>query len=88
MFRKDEYFVLILGLDNAGKTVNIDCYFVFCCFRQVFFFLQTYLEQTKTKFNVDYNMMNPSKITSTVGLNSKKSDWSEKSPLGLNGFLL
>lgn len=21
-FRKDEYFVVILGLDNAGKTVN------------------------------------------------------------------
>lgn len=23
MFQKDEYFVLILGLDNAGKTVSL-----------------------------------------------------------------
>ena len=49
MFQKEEYSVLILGLDNAGKT--------------------TYLEQTKTKFRKDYKMMNPSKITTTVGLN-------------------
>jgi len=53
-FRKDDYFILILGLDNAGKT--------------------TFLEQTKTKFNPDYKMMNPSKITSTVGLNIGKID--------------
>jgi ADP-ribosylation factor related protein 1 len=54
VFQKDEYFVLILGLDNAGKT--------------------TYLEQTKTKFNKDYKAMNPSKITTTVGLNIGKID--------------
>lgn len=49
MFQKEEYSVLILGLDNAGKT--------------------TYLEQTKTKFRKSYKMMNPAKITTTVGLN-------------------
>uniref|UniRef100_A0A3B5AD30 ADP ribosylation factor related protein 1 n=1 Tax=Stegastes partitus TaxID=144197 RepID=A0A3B5AD30_9TELE len=51
MFQKDEYCVLILGLDNAGKT--------------------TFLEQTKTKFSKNYKGMNLSKITTTVGLNSK-----------------
>ena len=35
------------------------------------FFFQTYLEQTKTKFNKKYKGMNQSKITTTVGLNSK-----------------
>ena len=25
LFQKDEYFVLILGLDNAGKTVSNIC---------------------------------------------------------------
>ncbi|XP_041357328.1 ADP-ribosylation factor-related protein 1-like [Gigantopelta aegis] len=54
LFQKEEYFVLILGLDNAGKT--------------------TYLEQTKTKFNKNYQGMNFSKITSTVGLNIGKID--------------
>jgi len=54
MFQKDEYFVLILGIDNAGKT--------------------TYLEQTKTKFNKNYQAMNPAKITTTVGLNIGKID--------------
>lgn len=49
LLNKDEYFVLILGLDNAGKT--------------------TYLEQTKTKFTKHYKGINPSKITTTVGLN-------------------
>ena len=49
MTQKDEYFILILGLDNSGKT--------------------TYLEQVKTKFCPNYKMMNPNKITSTVGCN-------------------
>jgi len=35
--------------------------------------LQTYLEQTKTKFSKDYKAMNPAKITTTVGLNSRLS---------------
>jgi len=30
VFQKDEYFVLILGLDNAGKTVS--CYFLLVVF--------------------------------------------------------
>ncbi|KNC26909.1 hypothetical protein FF38_10939 [Lucilia cuprina] len=47
--QKDEYCVVILGLDNAGKT--------------------TYLEAAKTKFTKNYKGMNPSKITTTVGLN-------------------
>ncbi|XP_068843289.1 ADP-ribosylation factor-related protein 1 isoform X1 [Capricornis sumatraensis] len=51
MFQKDEYCVLILGLDNAGKT--------------------TFLEQSKTRFNKNYKGMSLSKITTTVGLNSK-----------------
>ncbi len=52
--QKDEYFILILGLDNSGKT--------------------TYLEQVKTKFSKNYKMMNPLKITSTVGCNIGKVD--------------
>lgn len=52
--QKDDYFVLILGLDNAGKT--------------------TFLESAKTKFTKDYRGVNPSKITSTVGLNIGKID--------------
>jgi len=31
---------------------------------------QTYLEQTKTKFNKKHKGMNLTKVTSTVGLNS------------------
>ena len=37
----------------------------------LFLFPQTYLEQTKTQFNKNYKAMHPSKITTTVGLNSK-----------------
>jgi len=54
VFRKDDYFIVILGLDNAGKT--------------------TFLEQIKTRFNPDYHMINPAKMTSTVGLNIGKID--------------
>ncbi|KAI5697214.1 hypothetical protein M8J75_006798, partial [Diaphorina citri] len=54
MLRKDEFCVLILGLDNAGKT--------------------TYLESAKTKFTKNYKGMNPSKITTTVGLNIGQID--------------
>ncbi|XP_040600935.1 ADP-ribosylation factor-related protein 1-like [Mesocricetus auratus] len=49
MFQKDEYCILILGLDNAGKT--------------------TFLEQSKTRFNKNYQGMSLSKITTSVGLN-------------------
>ena len=52
--QKEDFFVLILGLDNAGKT--------------------TFLESAKAKFTNDYKGINPSKITSTVGLNIGKID--------------
>lgn len=35
--------------------------------------LQTFLEQTKTKFSKNYKGMSLSKITTTVGLNSKST---------------
>ncbi|VDK50499.1 unnamed protein product [Anisakis simplex] len=50
--RKFDFFIVIVGLDNAGKT--------------------TFLEQTKMKFTRGYQMLNPLKITSTVGLNIGK----------------
>ena len=52
--QKDEYFLLILGLDNSGKS--------------------TYLEQVKTQLCANYKMMNPAKITTTVGCNIGKVD--------------
>lgn len=52
--QKDDFYVLILGLDNAGKT--------------------TFLESAKTKFTKEYSGINPSKITSTVGLNIGQID--------------
>lgn len=51
-FKKKDYYVVIIGLDNAGKT--------------------TFLEQTKSHFVKDYGVLNPSKITATVGLNTGK----------------
>lgn len=36
--------------------------------------MQTYLEATKTKFTKKYKAMNPSRITTTVGLNIGKID--------------
>lgn len=52
---REEFFVLILGLDNAGKT--------------------TYLEQAKTKFCPEKPGLEPSKVTTTVGLNIGKVDY-------------
>uniref|UniRef100_A0A1I7YYD1 ADP-ribosylation factor-related protein 1 n=1 Tax=Steinernema glaseri TaxID=37863 RepID=A0A1I7YYD1_9BILA len=55
MLKKEDFFVVIVGLDNAGKT--------------------TFLEQTKMKFTHGYSMMNPAKITSTVGMNIGKVEY-------------
>ncbi|KAK0425315.1 hypothetical protein QR680_009140 [Steinernema hermaphroditum] len=55
MLKKEDFFVVIVGLDNAGKT--------------------TFLEQTKMKFTHGYKMMNPAKITSTVGMNIGKIEY-------------
>lgn len=52
--QKDEYCVLIVGLDNAGKT--------------------TYLEAAKTRFSKNYERMNLSRVTTTVGLNIGQID--------------
>ena len=60
-FRKDEYFVVILGLDNAGKTVSPNC--------PKNYFSQTFLETTKRQFVNNYHGIPLEKITSTVGLN-------------------
>ncbi|VDM07472.1 unnamed protein product [Wuchereria bancrofti] len=51
--RKSNYYIVIVGLDNAGKT--------------------TFLEQIKSRFIKNYQMLNPLKITSTVGLNGRIS---------------
>lgn len=83
--QKDEFCVLILGLDNAGKTVIINqilliAYllkikynkiktFIYIFFCHYYFFFQTYLECSKTKFKKNYKGINPGKITTTVGLN-------------------
>lgn len=69
--QKDEYCVLILGLDNAGKTVSSQQ--LLNTFLKTFFF-QTYLEAAKTKLTKNYRGMNPNKITTTVGLNIGKID--------------
>ena len=44
-----------------------------CSSGRICFFFQTYLEQTKTKFNKGYLGMNLAKVTTTVGLNSMYS---------------
>lgn len=73
--QKDEFCVLILGLDNAGKTVTINLSITICIVRLIRFkhryllILQTYLECSKAKFKKNYKGINPSKITTTVGLN-------------------
>lgn len=90
LVQKDEYFILILGLDNAGKTVSPfflrgDWFGGYVLYNNKWFclgariidshwFIQTYLEAAKTKFTKNYKGMNPSKITTTVGLNIGKID--------------
>ena len=67
-FRKDEYYIVILGLDNAGKTVS-----PVRNFPGVYRILQTLLEKTKNLFIRNYNGIPMDKITSTVGLNGMSS---------------
>lgn len=75
LMQKDEYFVLILGLDNAGKTVGHSrTYRGYDVRTAIIDYFQTYLEAAKTKFTKNYKGMNPSKITTTVGLNIGKID--------------
>lgn len=71
LVQKEEYCVLILGLDNAGKTVSI---IISISNRRRTILLQTYLEAAKTKLTKNYKGMHPSKITTTVGLNIGKID--------------
>jgi len=54
--QRDEYCVVILGLDNAGKT--------------------TYLEAAKTSLIKNHKRADPSRVTSTVGLNIGKIETS------------
>lgn len=44
------------------------------CISSAYFFAQTYLEAAKTKFTKGYKGLNPSKITTTVGLNIGQID--------------
>jgi len=78
--QKDEFWVLILGLDNAGKTVtnylvvnsetvSVTYWLLSDLLSRVLLLFQTYLECSKTKFKKNYKGINPSKITTTVGLN-------------------
>lgn len=67
--QKDEYCVVILGLDNAGKTVSDFDSDTSAAVNNATFSWQTYLEAAKTKFTKNYKGLNPAKITTTVGLN-------------------
>lgn len=83
MVEKDEYCVLILGLDDAGKTVwgNFRWSYVkagkFTALsngNSNFADSQTYLEAAKTRLTKNYKGMNPKHITTTVGLNIGQID--------------
>ncbi len=76
LFRKDEYYVLLVGLDNAGKTVRLappcrpaggaapsSALLTLSCQRQ------TLLEKFKAHRHAHYRGVPPDKITPTVGLN-------------------
>lgn len=75
MIEKDEYYVLILGLDDAGKSVfmrtSSDCSRALLYVHLSF---QTYLEAAKTRLTKNYKGMNPKHITTTVGLNIGQID--------------
>lgn len=73
-FKKEEYYIVILGLDNAGKTVwaakQATHESRYLC--KLYAFWQTLLEKTKNLFIRNYNGVSMEKITSTVGLNGKE----------------
>lgn len=74
--RKEEYYVLIIGLDNAGKTVSLfekDSFSVkyfISVMSKTFLHYQTLLERIKSIF-MGVAGLDPDKIAPTVGLNSK-----------------
>ncbi len=80
--QKDEFFVLILGLDNAGKTTflvrtRLFLYHIIWYTAAILINLtiDTLIQESaKAKFTRDYKAKNPSKITTTVGLNIGKID--------------
>lgn len=76
LVQKDEYCILILGLDNAGKTVRMPPLFrdmqSFRLDILLILYSQTYLEAAKTKLSKNYKGIHPTKITTTVGLNIGK----------------
>ena len=67
-FQKQEYYVLILGLDNAGKTVRGRCRLLNLAVANRSH-TQTLLEKFKAINNTAYHGMPLEKITPTVGLN-------------------
>ena len=73
LFRKEEYYIVILGLDNAGKTVRQRIYIIVQKSVESDNCLaggsQTLLEKTKNLFIRSYNGIPMDKITTTVGLN-------------------
>jgi ADP-ribosylation factor related protein 1 len=72
--RRDEYYVLLVGLDEAGKTVRMfrvgrERRDLGARQRTFVAHLQTLLERLKALANPRYNPLPREKITSTVGMN-------------------
>ncbi len=64
--RKDEYYVLLVGLDDAGKTVCV-------CAHVSYSLVQTVLEKLKATYNPRYDPLPREKICPTVGMNGEPS---------------
>lgn len=72
------FSILILGIRTKRFVINEEYslrnsakYSGVPCNRTDINYLQTFLEQIKSRFIRNYQMLNPLKITSTVGLNGK-----------------